>query len=153
MKNSECRNKYSRITGIGNYGEEIELTYKIIPKSLFTGSGSRCCHGRGKPYGRDCGADLYRSRITPGIGIFDTINDAEVQLEEGKDYTIAYQSNTNAGTATAVITFCGNYTGYYDAIKDTYYNSYQKTFQIVPRDIADENIIIESIDDQEYDKN
>ena len=38
-------------------------------------------------------------------------------------------------------------------IKDTYYNSYQKTFQIVPRDIADENIIIESIDDQEYDKN
>lgn len=37
--------------------------------------------------------------------------------------------------------------GYYDAIKDTYYNSYQKTFQIVPRDIADENIIIESIDD------
>lgn len=142
-----------RITGIGNYGEEIELTYKIIPKSLFTGSGADSAMVEGSRMEEIAEQTYTGAEITPGIGIFDTINDAEVQLEEGRDYTIAYQSNTNAGTATAVITFCGNYTGYYDAIKDTYYNSYQKTFQIVPRDIADENIIIESIDDQEYDKN
>ena len=142
-----------RITGIGNYGEEIELTYKIIPKSLFTGSGADAAMVEGSRMEEIAEQTYTGAEITPGIGIFDTINDAEVQLEEGRDYTIAYQSNTNAGTATAVITFCGNYTGYYDTIKDTYYNSYQKTFQIVPRDIADENIIIESIDDQEYDKN
>ena len=35
----------------------------------------------------------------------------EKTLEEGVDYDITYENNTNAGTATVTITFKGNYTG------------------------------------------
>ena len=100
-----------RITGIGNYGEEIELTYKIIPKSLFTGSGADAAMVEGSRMEEIAEQTYTGAEITPGIGIFDTINDAEVQLEEGRDYTIAYQSNTNAGTATVTVAGKGNYTG------------------------------------------
>ena len=33
------------------------------------------------------------------------------QLTEGSDFTVAYSNNINAGTATAVISGIGNYTG------------------------------------------
>lgn len=47
-------------------------------------------------------------------------------LKEKADYTVSYKNNTNAGTATVVISGKGNYTG-----------SYQTTFQISTRDISD----------------
>ena len=46
-------------------------------------------------------------------------------LEEGKDYTVSYQNNTNAGTATATATLKGDYTG-----------TVSKTFKINPLDIS-----------------
>lgn len=46
-------------------------------------------------------------------------------LEEGTDYTISYENNTNAGTATVIITGKGNYTG-----------TVEKTFTIAPKKIT-----------------
>ena len=40
-----------------------------------------------------------------------TVKDGDYTLVEGKDYTVTYSNNTNAGTATATVTGKGNYTG------------------------------------------
>lgn len=56
------------------------------------------------------------SAKTPAV----TIQDGENTLVEGTDYTVSYKNNTNTGTAKAVITGAGNYTG-----------TVEKTFSIV----------------------
>ena len=40
-----------------------------------------------------------------------TVSDGETILTEGTDYTVAYENNTNAGTASVVVTGIGTYTG------------------------------------------
>lgn len=40
-----------------------------------------------------------------------TVKDGDYTLVEGKDYTVTYSNNTNAGTATVTVTGKGNYTG------------------------------------------
>lgn len=40
-----------------------------------------------------------------------TVSDGEKTLAEGRDYTVSYSDNVNAGTAKAVVTGTGNYTG------------------------------------------
>ncbi|MBD5484688.1 MAG: cellulase family glycosylhydrolase, partial [Lachnospiraceae bacterium] len=55
-------------------------------------------------------------------------------LELKKDYTVAYKSNTNVGTATVTVTGKGNFKG-----KAT------KTFEIEKKDIGDEDIIVADV--------
>lgn len=45
--------------------------------------------------------------ITPKV----TVKNQNVTLVQDEDYTVSYQNNVEKGTATAVITFKGNYTG------------------------------------------
>ena len=61
------------------------------------------------------------------------IKDLEIDeiLVEGRDYTITFGENTNAGTATITIDFMGNYTG------TRYVN-----FKIIPRVISDGEVTI-----------
>ena len=47
------------------------------------------------------------SAKTPSV----TVKDGDYTLVEGKDYTVTYSNNTNAGTATVTVTGKGNYTG------------------------------------------
>ena len=47
------------------------------------------------------------SAIKPSV----TVTLDEVTLEEDTDYTVAYENNTNVGTATVTVTGTGNYTG------------------------------------------
>ena len=44
---------------------------------------------------------------TPAV----TVQDGSAVLTEGTDYTVAYENNVNAGTATVTVTCQGNYTG------------------------------------------
>ena len=53
----------------------------------------------------------------PSAAVKLTDGETETVLEEGKDITVAYENNINAGTATAVITGTGNYGG---SIRKTY---------------------------------
>ena len=46
---------------------------------------------------------------TPGVSLTNPYN-AE-KLAKGKDFTVTYENNTNAGTARVVVTGIGNYTG------------------------------------------
>ena len=67
----------------------------------------------------DIDTQYYRgSAVEPAL----TVMDGSSELTEGTDYTVAYSNNTAAGTATATVTFQGNYTG-----------SATKTFSIVRR--------------------
>ena len=75
-----------------------------------------------------------------------TVKDGDYTLVEGKDYTVTYSNNTNAGTATATVTGKGNYTGSVSknftinkASRDVTFNPYHFTrtfgdpdFTIVP---------------------
>ena len=74
------------------------------------------------------------------------VKDGDYTLVEGKDYTVTYSNNTNAGTATATVTGKGNYTGSVSknftinkASRDVTFNPYHFTrtfgdpdFTIVP---------------------
>lgn len=56
----------------------------------------------------DIAAQTYTgSAIEPKV----TVTDDETTLVLGKDYTVSYSDNTNAGTAKAIITGIGNYSG------------------------------------------
>lgn len=66
------------------------------------------------------------SAIKPVVEVWDGIT----KLKEKTDYTVGYKNNTKAGEATVTVTGKGNY-----AKKDT------ATFKIVPKNLADEDIV------------
>lgn len=51
------------------------------------------------------------SPITPLPTVTVTLDGVVTTLELGRDYTLTYSNNTNAGTATVTVTGTGNYTG------------------------------------------
>lgn len=153
------------IEGRGNYGDSIELTYTIYPKSLLTGSDENARFIEGSSISNIVDLIYTGGLLTQEPVITDTISSLigeeivpkEVTLEEGKDYTLSYSNNQNASTdenkAVVTVTFCGNYTGYYDVAADKLYNDYKTTFTIYPRDIAEDVIVVEDIPNQSYNKN
>ena len=85
------------IKGVVNYGGTITKTFTINPSSI-----------------KDFSATLSTTSYTydgktkePEV----TVKDGENTLVLGKDYTVSYANNTNAGTATVTITGIGNYGG------------------------------------------
>lgn len=59
------------------------------------------------------------------------VKDGNRILTLNKDYTVQYQKNTNAGTASVMVRGKGNYSG-----------SYNKNFTIIPKSIADEDMAV-----------
>ena len=84
-----------KITGIGNYTSENSTTFTINGISLSTGEFSAISP-----------QNYIGAEITPSFTY--TLNGTV--LEKDKDYTVEYQNNINAGTATVKITGIGNYT-------------------------------------------
>ena len=86
------------LTGKGNYTGSVSKTYTIKPKSItsgFTITLSTTTY-------------FYNSTArTPNV----TVKKDDLTLTKNTDYTVTYKNNTNAGTATAVVTGKGNYTG------------------------------------------
>lgn len=149
------------ITGKGNYSDEIEITYIIHPKCLLDE------HLNLKD--EECIENILDltytgSELTQQPKITDkeiTVEEEPYVLEEGKDYTLSYENNLNASTqsskAVVTISFCGNYTGYYQAassnLEDDYKNNtYKVEFNVLPRDIEDDGIQLEEIAAEEYNK-
>ena len=85
------------ITGKGNYNGTQTKTYKITPVS---------CEMLGVS-GVQSSYTYTGTAMTPTI----TLSNGNTKLENGKDYTVSYANNKNAGTATVTITGKGNYTG------------------------------------------
>ena len=80
----------------GNYKDYAYMTYTIRPKQLTTAM-----------VGNVTAQTYTGSALTPAV----TVTDGSKTLESGTDYTISYENNTNAGTATATVTGQGNYQG------------------------------------------
>ena len=102
------------ITGMGDYIGTKVVNYTINPLAL-TSKSSRINFADGSMGQYKCTG----SEIKPKINVFKSDNDT--RLTEGKDYTVSYSNNINAGTGTIKVTFMGNYTG-----------SISKTFKITP---------------------
>ena len=102
------------ITGMGDYIGTKVVNYTINPLAL-TSKSSRINFADGSMGQYKCTG----SEIKPKINVFKS--DDDTRLTEGKDYTVSYSDNVNAGTGTIKVTFMGNYTG-----------SISKTFKITP---------------------
>ncbi len=111
-------------TGKGNYTGTKTKTFKINPKPI-----SEVTIG-------SISAKTYTgSAFTPS----PALKNGDVKLVKGTDYTVTWKNNVNAGTASAVFTGKGNYTG-----------TATKTFKINPKPITDQEITIGSISAKTY---
>lgn len=76
------------------------------------------------------------------VSIVNQMNSKTVEpLTEGKDYTVTYLNNDKAGTATAAITYIGNYADYGGEVNSI-------DFEIIGK--SAEKLIISPIPDQTY---
>ena len=99
------------ITGKGNYTVTAGKTFTINPKAVTDSMIS------------DIDNQTYTGAvIAPTV----TVKDGNTTLVNNTDYTVSYENNTNAGTATVKITGKGNYTG-----------TASKTFTISPKTVTD----------------
>ena len=73
--------------------------------------------------------------ITPDVALYSN----GTRLVQGTDYTLAYENNTNVGTATITVTFIGNYTG-----------TRTLHFNIVARSLGQNDIVISDISSDPY---
>lgn len=108
------------IVGKGNYKGSKRINFKILPVAKINQAGitldvpAAGVAFTGKPYTPKC-----------------TVNYAGTELKENRDYKLSYQNNTNAGTATVVITGMGPYTG-----------TTKKTFKILQNDISGQSAVM-----------
>ena len=112
--NVEAGTAYVLVTGLNDYTGTKKVPFTIEPLTL-TSKSSRINFADGSMGQYKCTG----SEIKPKINVFE--NDHDTRLTDGKDYTVSYSNNINAGTGTIKVTFMGNYTG-----------SISKTFKITP---------------------
>ena len=98
------------VTGKGNYAGSVEIKFNITAKALTANMV------------QPIAPQTYTgSPIVPEL----TVKDGEAALSIDTDYTVEYQNNLNAGTATVTLTGKGNYS-----------DSVSKTFTIEPKSIT-----------------
>ena len=73
--------------------------------------------------------------VTPPV----SISDEGIQLQNGVDYDLTYENNINVGTATAIVTFKGNYSG-----------ERRIDFNIVARSLTNEDVTFSDIENQVF---
>lgn len=89
------------ITAKRNYQQNTTVTFNIVAKEVNNENVDE--------FVADIPTQAYNrgNEIMPAL----TIKYGDLQLVEGTDYDVTYKDNTEAGEATADITFKGNYTG------------------------------------------
>lgn len=112
------------ISGQGNYGKQSEETFIIEPKAINDLRVEELSD-----------YDYNGFEQKPPISVYDT--ELDTALIENEDYTLEYENNTNAGTATVMIYGIGNYKG-----------QIEKHFNINVRDSA--FVEVETIASQVY---
>ncbi|GAB6395159.1 MAG: Ig-like domain-containing protein [Bacteroidales bacterium] len=112
------------ITGRGNYGGRADRDFAIIPKRIAA------------EWLDDIPGQAHTGKaLTPAV----VVKDSSKVLLAGRDYTVEYSNNVNAGTATATVTGTGNYAGKASA-----------TFAIVPQEKADSSWWVEALPARTY---
>ncbi len=72
--------------------------------------------------------------IKPVVTVYDYDHDYDIPLVSGKDYTLSFKNNTNAGIATVTVKGKGNYSG-----------TQSKDFQIIAKDITGDEFAAEDV--------
>lgn len=135
------------VQGLGEYTGSVKvLTFTIDPRDIGNAAiGTASVLNVASSYN-------YTSQaIEPSVSLAYLPIDVNgvrkyvvLNLTEGKDYTLSYENNTDAGEngskAKVTITGIGNYTG-----------TIEKEFEITPKNITDSSITIDPIEAQEYD--
>ena len=111
---------------IGNYEGSASSTFEIVPDELST---------EDVMFSKIDNLTYTGGELTPET----SITYHGVTLEKDKDYTLSYENNVNAGTATVNVTFTGNYAG-----------SAGTTFEITAKTVDESTITISAIPDQTY---
>jgi len=125
--NKNAGNAKVKISGIGGYSGSRTVTFKII----------------GKPFNETCQIELSKdsyiynnSERKPSVKVYY----GNTLLKSGRDYTVKYEDNVNAGTAKVIVTAKGKYSG-----------TMTKTFTITPKQKKDiSKITVSSISEQKY---
>ena len=84
------------ISGKGNYAGSKTLTFKIKKKSIKKAKVAKISDKR-------CTGKSIKPKPKVKVG--------KTKLKKGRDYTLSYKRNKNAGTATIIIKGKGNYSG------------------------------------------
>ena len=102
---SETGKAYFILTLPAKYAsKKIKVEFEIAAKALPSDALSIQSGSESWPY-------AYGEAITLDNGIGYYVKDGSKILNEGTHYTISYENNVNAGTATITATGIGNYTG------------------------------------------
>ncbi len=99
VDNSKAGTQTAKVTFKGLYYGEFDVNYNVVNKDFSKAS----------LYLNDLSA-VYTfdgKAKTPSV----TIRDGETELQEGVDYTVTYENNVNAGTATIKVIGAGSYAG------------------------------------------
>ena len=111
------------VTGKGNYTGSVEAKFNITAKALTASMV------------RDIAAQTYTgSPIVPEL----TVKDGETALSKDTDYTVKYQNNLNAGTATVTLTGKGNYS---DSVSKTF--TIKQKYVTAQRDATDIQVVVD----------
>lgn len=95
-----------KVTGIGGYKGAKTIKFKIAGKPFEDGFANE----NYKLVVGDSKADSYvysGKKISPAVSVYEGNN----LLKKGRDYTVKYENNTDAGEATVVVSGKGNYSG------------------------------------------
>ncbi len=115
------------ITFIGNYSGTSSINFEITAKDVTNDENLISSSIPAQTY---TGTPLEPK---PEVKYGDKV------LEEGKDYTLEYENNTDVGEATVKVIFTGDYTGEKDY-----------TFEIQKKEITEDNTEITQIEDAAY---
>jgi len=99
--NTDAGTATAIVTGKGNYTGTVEVTFTIDPADLSTATAAVE------------GSFVYNGKEQTPV---PTVTLNGVALVYGKDFTLTYTNNKNAGTATVKVTGKGNYTGTIDSL-------------------------------------
>ena len=118
------------VQGIGAYTGKITSKFKIIQENFYTKSAVNPDRIAAIPdlvYNGNVRKPKPEIQFHIGGGKYRT-------AERNVDYTLSYLNNVNAGTATLIVTFKGNYTG-----------TYKKSFKIKPAPISSASLKYSSL--------
>jgi len=112
--------------GTGNYTGTLTRRFRLIAEDMIVFS-------EGVYEIAAIVSETYTGeRICPEISVVKA-DDVSVRLQEGKDYTVSYKFNLNAGTATAIVTGMGKCIG-----------TMQKEFEILPMEATGLDVLLDT---------
>ena len=97
INNTNAGSAYALITGIGNYSGTLLKSFNIKPKTLTAAMATL-----------NTVSYTYNGKAKKPAA---TVKNGTTVLKSGTDYTVDYINNTKAGTAYAILTGKGNYSG------------------------------------------